>query len=101
MKVEVTQADRDAAADLYCECINPEGPLNKLIVTGDFDDHPAVQAFARHRLAVLRALREPTFEMKMAGAEAITADTMKAMANYDGAIQCWQAMIDAALNDKH
>lgn len=51
--------------------------------------------------AVLEALREPTFELKMAGAEAITADTMKAMANYDGAIQCWQAMIDAALNDKH
>lgn len=61
------------------------------------DDDSGGGAYMRAARAVLQALREPTFEMKLAGAEAITADTMKAMANYDGAIQCWTAMIDAAL----
>lgn len=38
----------------------------------------------------------PTLEMKMAGAEAITEDHMRKMANYDAAIDCYAAMIAAA-----
>lgn len=36
---------------------------------------------------------EPTSSMKMAGAAAITADHMEKMANYDAAIDCWNAML--------
>ena len=45
-------------------------------------------------LAVLNTLRNADVEMKMAGATAITAEHMKAMANYDAADDCWNAMID-------
>lgn len=45
--------------------------------------------------AILNRLREPSPEMKMAGAEAITAETMKAMANYDAMLDCWLAMLSA------
>ena len=41
---------------------------------------------------------EPTFDMKMEGANAITADHMQKMANYDAAIDCYRAMINAARN---
>lgn len=41
---------------------------------------------------------EPTTSMKMAGAGAITADHMKKMANYDAAIDCWDAMLNEWLN---
>lgn len=47
--------------------------------------------------AVLQALLAPTPGMKMAGAEAITAEHMKAMANYDAADDAWQAMIRSAM----
>ncbi len=53
----------------------------------------------RKARAVLQALMKPTFAMKMAGAEAITAEHMKAMANYDAADDAWQAMIRAALEE--
>lgn len=38
---------------------------------------------------------EPSFDVKMAGAAAITKDHMRKMANYDAAIDCWSAMIAA------
>lgn len=46
--------------------------------------------------AVLSTLKTPTTAMKMAGAIAITAGHMKAMANYDAACDAYSAMIDAA-----
>jgi hypothetical protein len=45
--------------------------------------------------------RQPTFEMKMAGAEAITAEHMRTAANYDAACDAWSAMIDAAPAARH
>lgn len=47
--------------------------------------------------ATLKALRNPTFAMKMAGAEAITLGHMTANANYEAACDAWTTMIDAAL----
>lgn len=44
--------------------------------------------------AILSVLKEPSEEMKMAGAEAITLESMKAKANYCAMLDCWQAMID-------
>lgn len=38
---------------------------------------------------------KPTLAMEMAGAEAITEDHMRKMANYDAACDCWSAMIEA------
>lgn len=49
--------------------------------------------------AALSAMMEPTFAVKMAGAQAITAEHMKANANYDAACDAWQAMIQAALDE--
>ena len=43
--------------------------------------------------------REPTPDMKMKGAKAITSDHMKKMANYDAAIDCYSAMIEAGEAD--
>lgn len=45
--VEVTQADRDAAAEHYHQYIASK------IVDGKLDDNPLVQAFARHRIEAL------------------------------------------------
>lgn len=41
----------------------------------------------------------PTLAMTVAGAEAITKDHMKALANYDAACDAWPAMIAAAEGD--
>jgi len=48
--VTVEQIDREAAADLYT--VNDIS--RQVILKGDFDDTPIVQAFARHRLASQR-----------------------------------------------
>ena len=60
---EVTQPDRDAAEALHRE-LNPDATWDnderelrierERIAIGEADDHPFVQAFARHRLAALR-----------------------------------------------
>lgn len=50
--------------------------------------------------AVLTAMREPTPGMKMAGAKAITLETMKANANYDAACDCWEAVLDHILTER-
>lgn len=60
---------------------------------------PCWKSYQSRARAVLQALREPSPDMKMAGAKAITAEHMKAMANYDAACDCWPAMIDAALSE--
>ena len=39
---------------------------------------------------------KPTMDMKMAGAEAITLEIMRANANYDAADDAWAAMLKAA-----
>lgn len=50
--LEVTQADRDAAADW---CVSQPFPSKQaeapMIRAGEYDHHSLVQAFARHRLA--------------------------------------------------
>lgn len=54
--VEVTQADREAAADVLdevCSLIdhNGIGQVADLIRDGEYDEHPCVQRIAAHRLA--------------------------------------------------
>ena len=51
--VEVTQADRDAAASGYYAWIGPNPRIPEKMVDGNADDHSLVQAFARHREAAL------------------------------------------------
>lgn len=41
----------------------------------------------------------PSFDTKIAGAGAITADHMAKSANYDAAIDCWSAMIQTAKDE--
>ena len=50
--------------------------------------------------AALKAMLEPDFDVKIAGTEAITEDHMRSMANYDAAVDCWQAMIRKALEEE-
>lgn len=52
-RVEVTQADRDAAAEMLAHRGKEIVAAN--IAAGSADGHHMVQAFARHRLAALRA----------------------------------------------
>ena len=68
------------------------------------DDEAPVQVhsikLAKAALAAIREThaivpREPTPDMKMKGAGAITSDHMKKRANYDAAIDCYRAMIEA------
>ena len=54
--VEVTQADREAAADVLdevCSLIehNGIGQAADLIRDGEYDEHPCVQRIAAHRIA--------------------------------------------------
>ena len=56
---------------------------------GDFD----LEALAD---AALYALEIPAPDMKMAGAQAITADHMQKAANYDAVCDAWSAMIRKA-----
>ena len=42
-KIEVTQADRDAAADFACQ------PHQDKLRSGEWDSDPAIQALAAHR----------------------------------------------------
>lgn len=54
---EVIQADRDAAADLGGH------PHQEIMRKGEYDNHPYIQAFARHRaLAEAPAPQAPTEE---------------------------------------
>ncbi len=50
--------------------------------------------------AILEVLEKPSLDVKMAGAAAITADHMKAMANYDAATDCLSAIIRAIREGK-
>jgi len=49
--------------------------------------------------AALTAMLNPSFDAKMAGAQAITAEMMAANANYDAAIACWNAIVRHMLNE--
>ena len=52
--VVVTQADRDAASRFvegYCRIDRYTYSARRMVVIGDWDDHPMVQDFARHRIA--------------------------------------------------
>ena len=59
-KLKVTQADRDAAAELEYQHL--KGSLSWMhaeakrdrIAAGEWDQHPTVQAFARHRITTAR-----------------------------------------------
>ena len=65
---------------------------------------PSPDCLTDMAVAALRAARRvdrgkavvpvaPTASMAMAGASAITEDHMRKMANYDAAIDCWNAML--------
>lgn len=49
MTVEVIQSDRDAAVSYASDYLNWSGFMRIAVRTGKRDDHPLVQAFARHR----------------------------------------------------
>lgn len=53
-----------------------------------------------NQVAELVEARDLPFEVRMAGAEAITLEIMKAGANYDAACDCWDAMIAALASYK-
>lgn len=48
--VEVTDADREAAASGYYAWCSGNQVIPNRILGGDADDHSMVQAFARHRV---------------------------------------------------
>ena len=50
-EVEVTQADRDAAASGYYAWCSGNPTIPNRMVEGSADDHSMIQAFARHRIA--------------------------------------------------
>lgn len=62
-RMEITQADRDAAADYSFKHENPVWWLPEAICNGQEDEAPLVQAFARHRqqstAALLADMQEP------------------------------------------
>lgn len=62
--VEVTQADRDAAADYFRATFRRSVFINETL-RGKRDGY-LVQAFARHRLAALSTLPEPPGDEKLA-----------------------------------
>lgn len=64
MTIKVIQADRDAAANLYLDLEGlPYRPRDLAVAedhrSGDLDQHPSIQAFARHRIeSAAQARRE-------------------------------------------
>lgn len=50
-EVEITQADRDAAASGYYAWCSGNPTIPNRMVEGSADDHSMIQAFARHRFA--------------------------------------------------
>lgn len=60
--IEVTDADREAAASGYYAWCSGNPVIPNRMIEGRVDDHSMVQAFARHRLAereaVVKWLRE-------------------------------------------
>ena len=61
-KLPVTQADRDAAADILTSPYDgsPIQGTQDMIRSGKLDGHHWVQAFAAHRLDQIKALENPT-----------------------------------------
>ena len=51
MEIEVTQADREAAASGYFAWCSGNPVIPDRMKAGNADDHSMVQAFARHRIA--------------------------------------------------
>ena len=62
-KVEVTQADRIAAAKWLASAGADNWGLCDDVLIGKADDYPSVQAFAAHRAAILAELETPSVEM--------------------------------------
>jgi hypothetical protein len=81
--------------------VRREMTLEQLHASGDVIDIVwTVSDMMKVARAALEAMQEPTSAMKMAGAEKITAEIMKANANYDAACDAWPAMINAALSEE-
>lgn len=76
--VEVTQADRDAAASGYYAWIGPNPRIPEKMVDGNADDHSIAQAFARHREAAVTTAQ--------AEADALRAEVERL--SYDGIHTC-------------
>ncbi len=55
-EIEVTQADREAAASGYFAWCSGNPVIPDRMKAGQADDHSMVQAFARHRAAALQSL---------------------------------------------
>ena len=68
--VEVTQEDREAAANLYLDLEGPPYSPKDLSESdahrrGEYDAHPAVQAFARHRTQSIAADKARIAELEV------------------------------------
>ena len=80
MMVEVTQADREATADVLDEVCsftdhNGIGQVADLIRDGDYDEHPCVQRIAAHRIAERERCAWVNYDALKAQMEAQADDT--------------------------
>lgn len=64
--VEVTQADREAAAAFMDRDISPQRPFASHVRAGDADNNALVQAFARHRLNATPSRQDDESVVEMA-----------------------------------
>jgi len=69
--VEVTQADRDAAAAMWNRHAGLRSDFSRRLENGEEDHDYSVQAFARHRLAATRP--DPVKDDLLAALEALDA----------------------------
>jgi len=73
---EITQADREAAANLYLDLEGlPYSPRDLAVADehrrGECDEHASVQAFARHRIEAAAQARREAIEEAAAKADSI------------------------------
>lgn len=65
---EITQADREAAAEILIDSYDYASAAEQ-VRKGQWDDHPLVQAFARHRITAQREAIEEAAETGAAAVE--------------------------------
>ena len=84
---------REQAIECMARALSGKGPNGVCRVAREIAI-TAYDALTASGMAIVPV--EPPFNVKLAGAGAITEDHMRKMANYDAAIDCWRAMITAA-----
>ena len=97
----ITDEDRKAAAEMVSGQF-PDTPQYRLIARGGYDDHPAVQAFARNRIAAEQRGYQQGMEEAAAtvALERLSDPQDEADAAYDRAIDHCEAAIRAKAKEK-